>query len=85
MLTKERFAYAAALWLGFASVASAHPPHVDTWMHVTNIGISSCAAVAAAFLARKKAGLGFGILSGVLVFAICAVAALVVSFVASHY
>jgi hypothetical protein len=83
MLTKERFTYGAALWLGFASVASAHPPHVDTWMHVTNIGMSTCAAVAAASLARKKAGLGSGILSGVVVFSICAVAGFVVSFVAS--
>jgi hypothetical protein len=83
MLIKERLAYTAALWLGFTPIASAHPPHIDAWMHVTNIGISFSAAVAMAVLARRKIGRGMAILSGISVFAVCAVVGLVVSFVAS--
>ena len=54
MMIKEKWIATVALWFALASVASAHPPYVEPWMHGANVSISGMLGLSAALLLRNR-------------------------------
>ncbi len=60
-----------AMWFALTSIASAHPPYVEPWMHAANVSISGVLGISAGICLRRKTGILGAIGVGLSVFLIC--------------
>ena len=63
MMTKGTWIATFAMWFTLTSIASAHPPYVEPWMHAANVSISGILGTSAGILLRRKTGIlgAFGV------------------------
>ncbi|MFH0954267.1 MAG: hypothetical protein V1873_08055 [Verrucomicrobiota bacterium] len=83
IMIKGKWIATLAMWFALTSMASAHPPYVEPWMHATNVSISAILGVSAGILLRKKTGIPGAIGVGFCVFLICGFGGWFLSIVAS--